>query len=277
MKHCALFSGLTRNYKTCSRCRDLQTPIQPAPLFDELVFLSDLPIDATFFSGGTNSQMECDVYMDDRLMALSYEDIAMEIIEAVHQQTGYRHWSQRVGRNILAHRTIFYARCVLRRDLRKHLDSNQRKRQVLSLPMFNCKGEIKGHINKDQNWIHLEITHAVGHPSYSPRRIHLTDQERRFITGLAVSTSTPEIHRAVVENFGHHITRAQVYYWRLEATQHLYRLHNDPMVSCRRLIAERNQQGFGEGKLQADYSYRYGVDCHSVTFISTTRTSIGSL
>ncbi|KAI8329437.1 hypothetical protein BC941DRAFT_518790 [Chlamydoabsidia padenii] len=65
---------------------------------------------------------------------------------------------------------------------------------------FQKVGDIKGHINKDQNWIQLEITRALG----------------RNVNGLAVSTSIPDIHRLAVENFGYHITRAQVYYWRLE-------------------------------------------------------------
>ncbi|KAI8335369.1 hypothetical protein BC941DRAFT_514876 [Chlamydoabsidia padenii] len=128
--------------------------------------------------------------------------------------------------------------CVFRNDLRKH--------QVLSLPSFDCKGEIKGHINKEKNWIHLEVIHDVGHPSHFSHRVHLTEQERQLINNLAVSTSTPEIHRAAVDNFGHHITHAQVYYWQLHAIQHLYRLNDDPMVSARMLIGARSQQRFEE-------------------------------
>ncbi|KAI8328452.1 hypothetical protein BC941DRAFT_476962 [Chlamydoabsidia padenii] len=118
-----------------------------------------------------DSRMKYDVYMDNSLVALPYKDIVMEIIEAVHQQTGYGHCFQRVGKNILAYGTIFYASCVFRCDLRSHLDVNQRKHQVLSLPMFDGKG-----------------THGVGHPCYSLRRIQLTDQERRFTTGLSIET-----------------------------------------------------------------------------------------
>jgi hypothetical protein len=241
-RHPAMFVGLTRNYKTCSRCRYLQTPPKLAPSFFDMDVLSALPIDASFFSAGTDSRMECDVLMNDRLLALDYEEVALEVIDQLSTQTGYRHTLQSVGNNRLSHSILFLGRCIHRDDLRHEVANRQR--HTFSMATYPCFGLIKGHIDKRQSWIHLEITHAICHPIQQTRRVELNDDEIAFIRERASTSTTPSLFREMTRNFGYHVTRAQVYYWRLNHIQGQWNRNDNEFLSARILIRDRN--GFEE-------------------------------
>ncbi|SAM04530.1 hypothetical protein [Absidia glauca] len=241
-RHPAMFVGLTRNYKTCSRCRYLQTPPKLAPSLLNMNFLSQLSIDAFFFSEGTGSRMECDIHMNDRLLALIYEEVALEVIDQVSQQTGYRHTFQDVGANKLSHSVIFRGRCINRNDIRHEVINRQR--HDISMATYPCRGQITGHIDKRQSWIHLEITHATCHPIHRSRRVELDDEEITFIRDRATTSTTPSLFGEMIRNFGYHVIRAQVYYWRLNHIEGQWNGNENEFLSAQILI--RNRIGFEE-------------------------------
>ncbi|KAI8329625.1 hypothetical protein BC941DRAFT_194272 [Chlamydoabsidia padenii] len=225
-RHPDMFVGRTRSYRTCSHCRHRQTPPTIAPLLENMIVLSELPLGGEFLYEGTATYFEADVFMDEHLLDLGYDEIVTEILETVELKTGYQHYRQRIGDTALSSSIVFFAKYIQRSDVRQTLDPATCRRHVVSLPTYNCKGEIKGHIRKDQNWIHLQITHHVNHAPQQTRRVFLTDEEPEFITSRAATMSNPQLYYAAIPQFGDHINRAQVYYWRMHAVKGLYRRHD---------------------------------------------------
>lgn len=246
-RHPSMFTGRTRNYRTCSVCRYRQTVPTMAPVFDEMVFLSDLPIDPTFFSQGTENVIEMDIFLNDELANLDDGALVKDIFDAVEQQTGYRHYRQRIGEPILSQSIIFYGTCMQRSENHQQLDPTQRIRQVVSMPTYDCRGEIKGQIRRDQNWIHLTIEHHMNHEAQPTNRVFLSEEEVAFLTDNAATMTTPELYHATVRQFGDHITRAQVYHWRLSTVEREYnRNRDDQFLSAMLLVNEWNDRGYEE-------------------------------
>jgi hypothetical protein len=180
------------------------------------------------------------------MMALDDNALVATIFDAIEDQTGYRHYFQRVGNPILSQSVIFYGKCMQRSDLHQPLNADDRIRQVVAVPTHDCQGEISGHIHRDQNWIHLEIDHHSNHQPQPSRRVFLTQEEVDYITVNAATMTTPDLYHAAVRHFGDHVTRAQVHHWRLASVESSYRRSDDQFVSARTLINEWNDRGFEE-------------------------------
>ncbi|SAM00991.1 hypothetical protein [Absidia glauca] len=184
--------------------------------------------------------------MNDDMMDLDDDALVKTIFDTIERQTGYRHYQQRIGNPILSNAIVFYGKCIQRPDTQHPLNPNDRRRNVVSMPTYDCRGEITGHIHRDQNWIQLTIDHHQNHQPQPTQRVFLTNEEVDFLSDNATTMTTPELYRTSVQRFGNHITRAQVYHWRLDAVQGEYLRDNDQFVSARALLNEWNDCGFEE-------------------------------
>jgi hypothetical protein len=102
-RHPDMFLGRARRYRTCTVCRYRQIAPSVAPVLDEMVFLSALPIEATFFSEGPETHQEMDIFVNDDMMALDDNALVATIFDAIEDQC---HELTRHHRSLLSTRSL---------------------------------------------------------------------------------------------------------------------------------------------------------------------------
>jgi hypothetical protein len=101
--------------------------------------------------------------MNDDMMDLDDDALVKTIFDTIERLTDYRHYQQRIGDPVLTNAIVFYGKCIQRLDTQRPLIPNDRRRNVVFMPTYDCRGEITGHIHRDQNWIQLTIDHYQNH------------------------------------------------------------------------------------------------------------------
>jgi hypothetical protein len=258
MKDVSLFAGRIDGHSTCRPCRNKRTPIPVAPARDEMITLDEL--DDHYFDLNDEDDDDADehnicfdghIHLDDSQINNTNKEIIASIFDKVEQVSGYKYTSKGVANPRKRRAIAFYGWCAQRSDVNRQIPDDQTRRFCERMQTYDCGGELKGVLHKDQRWATLTVTHGSSHPRHQEdRRPQTTMEVRNFITANTDNNTSPALYRLVQRTFGPETTRSQVAYWRQQAMESRYRLHDDQFTSSKLLVENYGNQGFEQVSLQ---------------------------
>jgi hypothetical protein len=261
MKDLSFFAGRIAGYSTCRACRNKRVPIPVAPSRDAMITLNEL--DDHYFDLSDDDDEDDDpddnnnvcfdghIYLDDSQISNTSKEIIDSIFEKVEQISGYKFASKGVANPRKRFSIAFYGWCAQRTDLNRQVPDDQTRRYCDRMETYDCGGEMKGVLHKDQRWVILTVKHGSSHPRHQEDRRPLTTPEvRNFILANSNNSTSPALYRLVQRTFGPETTRSQVAFWRQRAMESRYRLHDDQFASSKMLVENYGSQGFDQVSFQ---------------------------
>ncbi|KAI9246961.1 hypothetical protein BDA99DRAFT_576497 [Phascolomyces articulosus] len=154
------FAGYQRPYKTCMPCRFKHSDPEDVPL-DRMVLLEDL---------NTLYSIERVVDDDDAIERvnndedpISDEELINCILEKVRACDQYIYFLKNVGIPALSSHISSTAYCHRSTGLQQQIPAHLARRFNPRLPIFEYNGRIKGVINKEHGYVHLNVNHSMNH------------------------------------------------------------------------------------------------------------------
>ncbi|SAL97787.1 hypothetical protein, partial, partial [Absidia glauca] len=244
-KNVASFRGSTRLYKTCDLCRFRQTP-QPPPA--TMITLSEIANEflEAHQVGDDGIWLSADIEMDERMQDLNDNDVRDLILEELRQIDGYEYLWKYTGAPSLSFRVAFEAICSQDRQGCRHIAESRLTRRYVRTDEYDCHGKVHGFINRQHNWIRLEVFHHISHPTPATNEstrmttVPVTDEIKAFIAER-INLHGPNcvgLYEQIVQVYGFVVNRGQVLNaWRA-VFETMYRRSDDQLQSSRILVRE---------------------------------------
>jgi hypothetical protein len=254
MRDVSLFAGRIDGYSTCRPCRNKRTPIPVAPACDEMITLDEL--DDHYFNlsddddvddNDNNICFDGHIHLDDSQINNTNAEIIASIFDKVEQVSGYKYTSKGVANPRKPRSIAFYGWCSQRTDVNRQIPDDQTRRFCNCMETYDCGGELKGILYKDQRWAVLTVKHGSSHPCHQEdRRPQMSLEVRNFIAANSNNNTSPALYRLVQRTFGPEVTMSQVAFWRQQAMKARYRMDDHQFVSSKMLVESFGNQGFDQ-------------------------------
>lgn len=119
------------------------------------------------------------IQLPDALFGLEDHQLAETMVDCVGRCDGYHWLIKNVGRPLLNSRVNFTAYCAQDASIQQQVPLQQLQRFHSRMNTFNCRGTLKGVINRVDNVIELSIQHDRLHPTPGDEASQLTSQQLR--------------------------------------------------------------------------------------------------
>ncbi|SAM02860.1 hypothetical protein [Absidia glauca] len=187
------------------------------------------------------------LYLDDSQINNTNTEIIASFFDKVEQVSGYKYTSMGVTNPRKRRSIAFYGWCSQRTDVNRQIPDDQTRRFCNRMETYDCGGELKGILYKNQRWAVLTIKHGSSHPCHQEdRQPQMSLEVRNIIAANSNNNTSPALYRLVQRTFGPEATRSQVAFWRQQAMEANYRMDDDQFVSSKMLVESFGNQGFDQ-------------------------------
>lgn len=180
--------------------------------------------------------------------------VAEAIVDYIGFCDNYQWILKNVGAPTLNNRIHFSAYCSQDVSIQQQIPREQLQRFHDRMDTFQCRGTLKGVIDRGESVVEITLQHDRLHPLPDHRdqrraRVPTSERARAFIRQEALlGTNASETYRRLMHRFpDEYVSRARVGYWWNATFRGLWRLDEDNQLQSCRLLVQRNRtRGFEE-------------------------------